>query len=79
LSEAARLRGRPTSAARRRAAAGAIETWVPLLLFSPLFGLALDYRAFLLRRIKERHDETGDSREAVARTTRAPPTPAGPP
>jgi uncharacterized membrane protein YdfJ with MMPL/SSD domain len=39
----------------------AIEAWVPLFLFSVLFGLSMDYQVFLLSRIKERHDETGDT------------------
>ena len=43
-----------------------IEAWVPLFLFSLLFGLSMDYQVFLLSRIKERFDETGDTREAVA-------------
>ena len=43
-----------------------IEAWVPLLLFSMLFGLSMDYQVFLLSRIKERYDQTGDTREAVA-------------
>jgi len=43
-----------------------IEAWVPLLLFSLLFGLSMDYQVFLLSRIKERFDHTGDTREAVA-------------
>jgi RND superfamily putative drug exporter len=43
-----------------------IEAWVPLMLFSLLFGLSMDYQVFLLSRIKERYDVTGDTREAVA-------------
>jgi RND superfamily putative drug exporter len=43
-----------------------IEAWVPLFLFSLLFGLSMDYQVFLLSRIKERFDATGDTREAVA-------------
>jgi uncharacterized membrane protein YdfJ with MMPL/SSD domain len=42
-----------------------IEAWVPLFLFSVLFGLSMDYQVFLLSRIKERHDETGDTTGAV--------------
>ncbi|MGZ4199587.1 MAG: MMPL family transporter, partial [Thermoleophilia bacterium] len=42
-----------------------IEAWVPLFLFSLLFGLSMDYQVFLLSRIKERYDQTGDTREAV--------------
>ena len=43
-----------------------IEAWVPLMLFSLLFGLSMDYQVFLISRIKERYDHTGDTREAVA-------------
>jgi RND superfamily putative drug exporter len=42
-----------------------IEAWVPLFLFSVLFGLSMDYQVFLLSRIKERYDVTGDTRGAV--------------
>ena len=43
-----------------------IEAWVPLVMFAMLFGLSMDYQVFLLSRIKERYDESGDTREAVA-------------
>jgi uncharacterized membrane protein YdfJ with MMPL/SSD domain len=43
-----------------------IEAWVPLFLFSVLFGLSMDYQVFLLTRIKERYDQTGLTSEAVA-------------
>jgi len=42
-----------------------IEAWVPLFLFSVLFGLSMDYQVFLLSRIKERHDQTHDTTRAV--------------
>jgi RND superfamily putative drug exporter len=51
-----------------------IEDWIPLFLFSVLFGLSMDYHVFLLSRIKERFDITGDNGESVAyglRTTGA--------
>ncbi|MEO5576960.1 MAG: MMPL family transporter, partial [Gaiellaceae bacterium] len=44
----------------------AIEAWLPLFLFSVLFGLSMDYHVFLLSRIRERYTETGDSSEAVS-------------
>jgi RND superfamily putative drug exporter len=44
----------------------AIEAWLPLLLFSVLFGLSMDYHVFLLSRIRERYDKTGDNTESVA-------------
>ncbi len=43
----------------------AIEAWVPLFLFSVLFGLSMDYQVFLLSRIKERYDESGSTVDAV--------------
>ena len=43
----------------------AIEAWVPLFLFSVLFGLSMDYQVFLLSRIKERYDQTGSTIDAV--------------
>ncbi len=42
-----------------------IEAWVPLFLFSVLFGLSMDYQVFLLSRIRERYDQTGDTTDAV--------------
>ena len=43
----------------------AIEAWVPLFLFSVLFGLSMDYQVFLLSRIKERYDRGDSTTEAV--------------
>ena len=43
-----------------------IEAWLPLFLFSVLFGLSMDYHVFLLSRIREHFDETGDNTESVA-------------
>ena len=45
---------------------GAIETWVPVIVFVFAFGLSMDYEVFLLARIKELYDEGHDTREAVA-------------
>jgi uncharacterized membrane protein YdfJ with MMPL/SSD domain len=45
--------------------ADAIEAWVPLFLFSVLFGLSMDYQVFLLSRIKERYDDTRDTTGSV--------------
>ena len=44
----------------------AIEAWLPLFLFSILFGLSMDYHVFLLTRIREEFDKSGDNAEAVA-------------
>jgi RND superfamily putative drug exporter len=43
-----------------------IEAWLPLFLFSVLFGLSMDYHVFLLSRIREEYDKTHDNTEAVA-------------
>src|SRR5215216_2850298 len=42
-----------------------IEAWVPLFLFSVLYGLSMDYHVFLLSRIRERYDATKDTTGAV--------------
>ena len=47
-------------------AADTIESWLPLFLFTILFGLSMDYHVFLLSRIRERWLATGDTRESVA-------------
>lgn len=47
-------------------ATGFIETSLPVLMFCLAFGLSMDYSLFLLSRIKESYDLTGDHREAVA-------------
>ncbi|MEA2676198.1 MAG: hypothetical protein QOJ81_339, partial [Chloroflexota bacterium] len=46
---------------------GFVETTQPVILFCVLFGLSMDYEVFLLSRMKEVYDKTGDNREAVAR------------
>jgi RND superfamily putative drug exporter len=46
---------------------GFVETSQPVILFCVLFGLSMDYEVFLLTRMKEVWDKTGDNREAVAR------------
>lgn len=46
--------------------ADTIEAWVPLFLFSVLFGLSMDYQVFLLSRIKERYEQSGDTTDAVS-------------
>jgi putative drug exporter of the RND superfamily len=46
-------------------ATGAITMWVPLMVFAFLFGLSMDYEVFILSRIREDYDRTGDARHAV--------------
>jgi uncharacterized membrane protein YdfJ with MMPL/SSD domain len=43
-----------------------IDAWVPLFLFSVLFGLSMDYQVFLMSRIKERYDLSGSTHDAVS-------------
>jgi uncharacterized membrane protein YdfJ with MMPL/SSD domain len=44
-----------------------VTTWVPIFLFVILFGLSMDYEVFLLSRIREAYDASGDNAAAVAR------------
>jgi RND superfamily putative drug exporter len=43
-----------------------IEAWLPLFLFTVLFGLSMDYHVFLLSRIREAFDSTHDNTASVA-------------
>jgi RND superfamily putative drug exporter len=43
-----------------------IDPWIPLVMFTILFGLSMDYEVFLLSRIAERWRETGDNSTSVA-------------
>ena len=45
---------------------GPDRAWVPMMLFAIVFGLSMDYEVFLLSRMKEEFDRTGDNAEAVA-------------
>src|SRR5258707_2539403 len=44
-----------------------VTTWVPMFLFVILFGLSMDYEVFLISRIREEYDRSGDNAAAVAR------------
>ena len=44
-----------------------IESWVPIFIFTILFGLSMDYHVFILTRVKEARDRGLNSRGAVAR------------
>jgi RND superfamily putative drug exporter len=46
--------------------AGAIDPTMPVLLLALVFGLSMDYEVFLLSRVREIYDETGDNVAAVA-------------
>lgn len=42
-----------------------IDAWVPVFLFSVLFGLSMDYQVFLLSRIRERYVQTGNTTDGI--------------
>jgi len=43
-----------------------IIPWIPLMIFAFLFGLSMDYEVFMLTRMREAYDETGDTRKAIS-------------
>jgi len=45
---------------------GPIEPFLPMMLFAIVFGLSMDYEVFLLSRVREEYDRTGDNALAVA-------------
>ena len=45
---------------------GPIEPFIPMMLFAIVFGLSMDYEVFLLTRIREEYDHSGDNSQAVA-------------
>jgi RND superfamily putative drug exporter len=46
-------------------ATDAITGWIPLMVFAFLFGLSMDYEVFILARMREEYDHTGDTNLAV--------------
>ena len=44
----------------------AIISWIPLMIFAFLYGLSMDYEVFMVSRMREAYDESGNTREAVA-------------
>jgi uncharacterized membrane protein YdfJ with MMPL/SSD domain len=44
---------------------GGLNSFIVLMLFTILFGLSMDYEVFLLSRIKEEYERTGDNRKSV--------------
>lgn len=45
---------------------GSVDLWMPIIIFLFAFGLSMDYEVFLLSRVKEIHDRTGDNDLAVS-------------
>lgn len=48
-------------------ATGSIPAWLPLITFAFLFGLSMDYEVFILSRMREEYDRTGNTDTAVIR------------
>lgn len=44
----------------------AIIPWIPLMIFAFLYGLSMDYEVFMLSRMREAYDESGDTPRAIA-------------
>jgi RND superfamily putative drug exporter len=47
-------------------ATDSIIPWIPLMIFAFLYGLSMDYEVFMLARMREAYDETGDTRRAIS-------------
>ena len=47
------------------AATQSIIPWIPLMIFAFLFGLSMDYEVFMLTRMREAYDETGNTNQAI--------------
>jgi len=43
----------------------AIRNWAPIIMFAFLFGISMDYEVFILARMREEYDATGDTRQAI--------------
>src|SRR6266516_511009 len=46
-------------------ATDAVISWIPLMIFACLYGLSMDYEVFMLTRMREAYDETGDTKKAI--------------
>jgi putative drug exporter of the RND superfamily len=46
-------------------ATGAVTFWLPVIIFAFLFGLSMDYEVFILARMREEYDATGETKAAV--------------
>ena len=52
-------RGHGSDAVFGVSATGAINFWLPVVIFAFLFGLSMDYEVFILARMREEYDRTG--------------------
>jgi putative drug exporter of the RND superfamily len=48
-------------------ATGAVEFWAPMIVFAFIYGLSMDYEVFILSRMREEYDRTGDTDMAVVK------------
>jgi len=48
-------------------ATGSVVFWAPMIVFAFIYGLSMDYEVFILARMREEYDATGDTDEAVVR------------
>jgi RND superfamily putative drug exporter len=46
-------------------ATGSVAAWIPLMIFAFLYGLSMDYEVFILARMREQFDRTGETDDAV--------------
>jgi RND superfamily putative drug exporter len=44
---------------------GAVTFWLPIMVFAFLYGLSMDYEVFILTRVREEYDATGDTDSAI--------------
>ena len=47
-------------------ATGAVISWIPLMIFAFLYGISMDYEVFMITRIREAYDETGDTNRSIS-------------
>jgi putative drug exporter of the RND superfamily len=47
-------------------ATASIISWIPIMIFAFLYGLSMDYEVFMLTRMREAYDETGDTNRAIS-------------
>ena len=57
--------GHGSSAIFGISATGAVNFWLPVVIFAFLFGLSMDYEVFILARMREEYDRTGSTAYAV--------------
>jgi RND superfamily putative drug exporter len=58
-------KGHGSDAIFNTSATGSINFWLPVVIFAFLFGLSMDYEVFILARMREEYDRTGDTSKAV--------------